>query len=327
MCYNDDMMKGIHPEFLLERKGGRFESLINFLALIGFGDNPELDLPEDQKSRNWLVTETELFDQANRTLIAGSISWAEHKISIFKRIRENRNLAVYRASDSFFEDVKQLKREIPHTYITDDDNPVFISFKPHKVGPFTFNGVYVQMFTKEAGGAACLNLLFTEATHYSIMMSRSMMVVDPSGKFDLAGSLRETPEFMQSRTLIQSDMRFSNPADARAFNDLVAAAVNTAVYVNSRDPEIEELKPLRMYSKQALSSLGQARRENLCTLPVKLVNWSYYRHFNVDSTSVSAHLRWQPCGPGRRDVKLVWVKEHTRNYRQEESESVGRPTV
>ena len=87
------------------------------------------------------------------------------------------------------------------------------------------------------------------------------------------------------------------------------------IYVESKDPEIEALRPLRFYNNKQLSKLLPSVKDSLCTLPVKLVSWAYHgRNYTKDETIVSPHLRWQPCGEGRQQVKLVWVREHTRKY-------------
>jgi hypothetical protein len=44
------------------------------------------------------------------------------------------------------------------------------------------------------------------------------------------------------------------------------------------------------------------------------VNWMKDRIRHVDSSSVSAHFRWQPCGTARSLVKLIWIDEHERVY-------------
>lgn len=311
-------MKGIHPEFLLGRKGGHYESVINGLACF---DDPEGDWQEnidsltgDSRTKKLLATEVEFYDKATKTKIAGRTSWYEHKSSILRNIRKSKSIEVYRVSNNFFEDVKALRKQIPHAYITEEDQPFFISFKPHKVGPFNFNGAYVQMFSKGYDGAACLNIMLTVADHYSVMMARSLMIVDPTGSFDLATSLREEAITEPPRTLIQSDMVFRDRAEARVFNGMVTAIINTAVYTNSKDPDIENLRPLRFYDKKSISSISADRRENLCTLPVRLIHWNYHRKFNVDSTNVRSHMRWQPCGPGRTEIKLIWVDEHVRHF-------------
>ena len=100
---------------------------------------------------------------------------------------------------------------------------------------------------------------------------------------------------------------------------VVRAVVNAVIYLHSRDPEILGLRPLHELShkkRRAYRKTGQP--ENHCTVPLTLVNWDYHgRVWLKDETSVQAHMRWQPCGPQRSEVRLVWVREHLRRYKQD----------
>jgi hypothetical protein len=100
------------------------------------------------------------------------------------------------------------------------------------------------------------------------------------------------------------------------------AFINAVLYVNSQDPELQNLRPLPSLSvrerKEHVAKMGGNANE--CTIPVTLLNWSYgqERRYGVDSTFVQKHMRWQPCGPEKSQVKLIWVREHERHYKKEE---------
>lgn len=106
---------------------------------------------------------------------------------------------------------------------------------------------------------------------------------------------------------------------------LVLTALNTAVYIHSADPDIQKLAPLCEYShkKRAQIKKGQPIPNEL-TVPVTLLNWNFHSKqvYSVDETIVSSHLRWQPCGPHRSQVKLILVEEHIRHYRKETQNEV-----
>ena len=46
-------------------------------------------------------------------------------------------------------------------------------------------------------------------------------------------------------------------------------------------------------------------------------NMQLPRTYNVDSTVVSGHFRWQPHGPGRSLVKHIYIDPHPRHYNKE----------
>lgn len=52
-----------------------------------------------------------------------------------------------------------------------------------------------------------------------------------------------------------------------------------------------------------------------CPLDIVRVGYNFHHKvYHTDSTEVSGHFRWQPCGLNRQDIKLIWIKEHTRVY-------------
>mgnify|MGYP000533243118 CR=1 FL=1 len=44
-------------------------------------------------------------------------------------------------------------------------------------------------------------------------------------------------------------------------------------------------------------------------------DWKKPRVFGVESTTVTGHFRWQPYGPGRTQVKLIWISQHERHFK------------
>jgi len=98
------------------------------------------------------------------------------------------------------------------------------------------------------------------------------------------------------------------------------AVMNAVIYAYSADPEIMKLRPLEEFSNSKRSELKkQLPVHNELTLPVQLLYWNYHEpvHYNVDETTVRAHMRWQRCGPGLMSVKLILIDEHRRHYRKD----------
>ncbi|NBO09725.1 MAG: hypothetical protein EBV30_10395, partial [Actinobacteria bacterium] len=95
------------------------------------------------------------------------------------------------------------------------------------------------------------------------------------------------------------------------------ALLNAAIYVHSSDPTLVRLPAEQELSNKKRAELrNRTGAENLCTVPVTLLNKDYHfeRSYSVDSTTVRGHLRWQPCGAGRAQTRLIWIDEHERNY-------------
>lgn len=95
---------------------------------------------------------------------------------------------------------------------------------------------------------------------------------------------------------------------------------NALVYLQSGDPDLRELTPHVDDKTKGRRERDRARQlnENKATLPVILVgyDWKKPKRFLVDQTSVAGHFRWQPCGEKFSQVKLIWIDEHLRTYKE-----------
>lgn len=93
------------------------------------------------------------------------------------------------------------------------------------------------------------------------------------------------------------------------------AVFNAILYLHSQDAELEKTYP---FSKTSFSKTQQKKRRILttdCMIPVTFIHRGYHeKHYSKDSTFVQSHLRWQRCGVGLSQVKLVWVREHERTF-------------
>jgi len=98
--------------------------------------------------------------------------------------------------------------------------------------------------------------------------------------------------------------------------EIIKYILKCVLYIHSGDPDLREFRPEPRPHNQ--KRLKRWRRENLCKIPLTLVGFDYKKpkEFSVGSTFVDTHLRWQPYGPQRSQVKLIWVRPHERHYKQ-----------
>lgn len=101
--------------------------------------------------------------------------------------------------------------------------------------------------------------------------------------------------------------------------DLTKLILNILLYLNSQDPEILKLTPAfgKSMTQAKKQAEGQQGFLNLCTVPVHAINWSYQKintPRETHETFVDTFPRWQRCGVGFSQIKLIWVREHTRTY-------------
>lgn len=105
-------------------------------------------------------------------------------------------------------------------------------------------------------------------------------------------------------------------------NEIIEYVLKCLLYVNSGDPDLREFRPTPKPrgSPRQLRKWRKAARAEICEIPVTLVGFDYKkpREFTAGDVHVDTHLRWQPYGPGREKVRLIWVRAHVRHYGKEE---------
>lgn len=140
--------------------------------------------------------------------------------------------------------------------------------------------------------------------------------------------LWQTCKFMMgldNGTQAALDLAPQLPDSDKASTDVARAFINLALYIHSADPD---LLPTRAVQQQSIKERKKFFVDNgvanHCTLPVTFVSWNYKQPFvyHKDMTTVRAHYRWQPCGPGFSQVKLVLIEEHERHFKPGEPEPV-----
>jgi hypothetical protein len=94
--------------------------------------------------------------------------------------------------------------------------------------------------------------------------------------------------------------------------------INTVLYVHSLEPNIDHLRPTNNMTNSERKKVGDPHI-NMCSVPVFAVNWGYKRMFSVEETFRREHPRWQRCGVGNADIKLIMVKGHIVRYSKGDS--------
>jgi hypothetical protein len=91
--------------------------------------------------------------------------------------------------------------------------------------------------------------------------------------------------------------------------ELVEYAFKVAMYLVCGDPDLRELKPDQM----SRSEKSRFEQEYDCRtdVPMTLVSWGWKKPLNYKTGMWSqvGHFRRQPYGPGRTQIKLIWIDE------------------
>lgn len=125
----------------------------------------------------------------------------------------------------------------------------------------------------------------------------------------------------QDHKYTKTQMYVVEPKDMSKRNVIFNTIVNVVMYLYSQEPNVQRIPGVNELSNKKATELAhKTGLRNDCTLPVTFINWTYakQRIYGVDSTWVESHLRWQICGVGRSQVKLIFVKEHERHYKNTE---------
>lgn len=108
---------------------------------------------------------------------------------------------------------------------------------------------------------------------------------------------------------------FTNKADIMHSLKII---LNSVLYIHSQFAELEKLRPNKDLTKSQKVKAREAEKENLCTVPLILVNWNYAKEikriYKEQTVFVDTYMRWQRYGIKNSLLKLIWVKEHQKEY-------------
>jgi len=97
--------------------------------------------------------------------------------------------------------------------------------------------------------------------------------------------------------------------------DAINFAIKSYVYIHSGEPDLRFEKHIPLPQTKKEKKLRHFLRDNVG----KLVNffqvgYNYKKRkiYYVDGIEVSGHIRWQPYGPSRQKVKLIWIDPYTK---------------
>jgi len=97
-------------------------------------------------------------------------------------------------------------------------------------------------------------------------------------------------------------------------HEFLSFIVKALIYIESGEPD---LRP--EFKECSAKNPGSIRKfvKDHCPYEIVRVGYSYNkeRFYHKGTTQVVGHFRWQPCGHARSRVKLIWIDEHERHYK------------
>lgn len=99
--------------------------------------------------------------------------------------------------------------------------------------------------------------------------------------------------------------------------DVLSYTLKSLLYIHSGDPDLREFRPTRC--PQSPKKQRRWFKQNIAKIPMTLVGFDFKKPkvFSKDETRVRFHSRWQPYGPQRSKVKLIWIDEHVRRLNKQ----------
>lgn len=110
-------------------------------------------------------------------------------------------------------------------------------------------------------------------------------------------------------------------------SDMMSYILKVALYLNSGDPDLRELRPDKM--TKAERRAFEKEHDCRADIPMTLVSWGWKKpvHYHTGVWSQAGHFRWQPYGKRTENsdgsfsyqfVKLIWIEEQLKQRRANE---------
>lgn len=251
---------------------------------------------------------------------ADAISGPIHACQVSRAIVAG-NASIYRINDRFGEHLNRTLLAIPTSVIPYTDNKYYCiefpkPFHDEKTGDYHRSAI-VWM--------GVINQLKSNYKNINIGMKdckKGITFIFPD--YDKKGDLTDTQTYVRLdptsgptiEDIVQRQVEHHDGCAKDHIQAITAFTMKCLLYIESGDPDLIPEHPKPLLTKNP-KKMRRYLKENL---PMEVVNVGYglhRRHYTSDSSLVSGHYRWQAYGPGRTQVKLIWIEEHTRKYQTE----------
>lgn len=191
---------------------------------------------------------------------------------------------------------------------------------------------HMRFQTKSGGYLHCSYVAVMENTHIVRPNSGESMgdalktVAIFSPIYDDNGNLRldvldvGTISFWNESETVQEAVEKSNRSSTIPYSmDFVGFLMKCLIYIDSGDPDLRHARSPRPPETRKVKKVRQWYKDHANESLIDLIHVGYsFKKPNVymiDKTLVTGHFRWQPWGHKRAKVKLIWIDQHERVYR------------
>ena len=152
-----------------------------------------------------------------------------------------------------------------------------------------------------------------------ILETRSILTIPIIDGAPIEDCIAFTESVNRKRSILDDHYHSGNAIST----ECMAFILKACTYIVSSHPDLSPLLPPPPPTTSKPKKIAGWLHENY-PLPVARVGYSFHgdRIRHVGETSVRSHFRWQKFGPGLSQIKLIWIDEHTRHYKDFDQPSV-----
>lgn len=298
----------IHPEIILGRRGNRAE----------------------REAMMQLVSQVSIVDgglKASKMLMAmGDVNLVD-ALALMRKWKDSER-AVYHSGGDFLVEIAKVDRAIPVDRLPDRFLS-YLSFGKNIIydEEDAIQGAYV--FIGPAHETSFGHENYVSGPSAKVLWIAYMTLGGKAGvvRVELKQSVtvKELLSGVPASDMTFGDMRDTNEITCTQREIVFRTVINLVLYIHQPDPELEKLIPHSNLIGRKREQISEKADKgtavfNSCTLPVTFVNWRWHRP--VAEHTVTGHFKWQPCGEGHRERKLIYVEAYERGGR-EIAETVG----
>jgi hypothetical protein len=209
---------------------------------------------------------------------------------------------VYRIGGTFGHHLNKTGIDLPLSAIPYEDGKSFWIETPDSLVFENQKGYrFLECFAVFRNGPDGSHRLFLESRHYDRQGGRLGTSQLCWVNLDGQGTINEVLDDGKNR----SEIRFPR--------ELIHFITKALVYIYSGDPDLKPEKG--EVCKSSKPKKARRHLESVCPYDTVLVGYDFHgRHRHIESSIRSGHFRWQRCGVGLSQVKLIWIDETEVHY-------------
>lgn len=291
-----------------------------FLQYLGFEGNPDVSYQEVKEGiYNLMRKNYPNLSQQDLVLKLEPLFLSHHDMHCYERyIRDGKKN--YKISKDFGEALAQASLDISCKYIPKKNYAYSIEFHKDAKIPSVFgepnvfyHSCYVSIedcdteYDKQKGYLKRIMLCFPAYLGGS----------DYYSTYDFVNLVFKDDNQTVTEALLDSSRRIESQDLNEEGRKVAKYITNIILYINSGDPDLREIKKPKIPKDTKNPRKFEKKNRHRSLLDLIEVGFNYLKGINytVSSTVVRGHFRWQPCGTGREQVKLIWIEEHARNFK------------